>query len=180
MNIAKRVLGASAIVGMVVSLGACSSPSSPGTAVESLGVRYTESDVTVATDELGDLFGQPMSRLTIVQVLAMTQPFIDIAQMVGIDRDSPEIEQLVAGYVEEFGKSPSELSAVTLDAITAEVISMEVAPVLSSPGVDELLVAAMSAPNTVINPRYGEFTAEESFVPAGPLADVVPLSTPGT
>lgn len=178
MKTVKRILAGGMIVGLAVSLGACSSAPNPGTAVESLGVTYTESDITVATDELGEVLGQALPRQNVVSVVAAAQPYFQVAELTGVSPESPEVQQLLEGILAETGTEAEGLNRATLDAVTVLLVSQVMAPQLEDPEVPEMLDSLMSPPNTVINPRYGSFDPEQGVIPAGVLADVVSMNTP--
>ncbi len=178
MKTVKRILSTGAILGLAVSLGACSSASNPGTAVESLGVTYTESDITVATDQLSDVLGQALSRQDVVFLLAAAQPYFEVASELGIDRDSAEVTQMLAMLVAETGGELESLDQSTLDALATIVVAQTMTTVPVDESAVDTLETLAQAPATVVNPRYGEYDLEQGFVPTGVLADVVELTTP--
>lgn len=179
MRTLRRILTTTASLGVAFSLTACSAAPNPGTAVESLGVTYTESDITVATDELGGVLGQRLARQDVVSIVAASQPYIDLADQMGVGRNSVETEEMLSQLLLQTGVESEDLSPTTMDVLTAIVVVDVISPEFANPEVVALLGELMASPNTIVNPRYGQFDPEMGLVPTGPLADVIDLNPSG-
>ncbi len=175
MKVNRRVLAVCVGVAAALSLGACSSGgANPGTAVESLGVRYTENDLTVATDELTSVMGQQLDRTSVVSFLALAQPYMAMADQVGVSLDDDQFTQPIDQLLETSGASRDGLSQATMDVLNAILLSQVVgASVQADPELNQDFAELIA--QTHVNPRYMSLSMEAGAVPAGPLADVVPL-----
>lgn len=175
MRIRTRILAVSAIAGIALGMTACSAAPNPGTAVESLGVTYTENDVTVAADELGQVLGQQLSRENVVSVLAIAQPYLQLGEQAGISADAPEIAGMRDEILAETGTDPASLHQTTNDVLSTMLVSQMLSMQVESAQLLGELTELASPPNTIVNPRYGQFSPEAGLTPPGPLADVVQI-----
>lgn len=155
----KRTLVSASLLVAALSVGACAS--GPGTAVESMGVRYSERDVTVAVDELAPAMQGQGDRQTVVNMLVQAQPIIQTAQAAGLVSEGDE--EFAAQEI--LGISADDLGRATRDILLTAVYAGQVGPAVN---VDDML-----PPETVVNPRYGSFNPETGQLQVLPLGDVV-------
>lgn len=180
MKLKRRILAAGAAITVAATLGACSGGANPGTAVESLGVRYTEADVTVAADQMEQVLGQEVQRNNVVGLLSVAQPYFSVAEQAGISLESPEVAGTVDEVLEYAGTDPASLTRASRDMLNALVLAQILGPLLQEePEAVIELESLMAEPNTTINPRYAQFELEVGIVPSGPFGDVVNSSQPG-
>lgn len=176
MKAPKRFLAAAAAVAFGLTLGACSSPADPGTAVESLGVRYTEADVTEVTEDMGVLVGQGLSRDDAVLMLAVTQPYLSVGKELGITAESAEVAQMVEETLSAAGTTAADISPQSVEVLVGLLVGQMIGPAAQAdPELGASLDALLMPPNTVVNPRYFSISPENGITPAGPLADVIEL-----
>lgn len=180
MKSQKRILAVGAALAIATTLGACSGGTNPGTAVESLGVRYTETDVTQAADQLTQVLGQNVQRDNVVAVLAVSQAYFKVGEELGMTAQSEEVSSMVEQVLVETGTDPETLSQASSDMLSALVLAQMISPAIQeSPEVGAQLEEMMLPPNTVINPRYAQFDPERGLVPAAPFGDVISESAVG-
>lgn len=171
-----RLLAVFASVGMLAGLGACTTG---GTAVQSLGVTYTESDVTVVADELAEIVGETsFSRQDAVGMLTQVQPLFAVGEAQGMDLSEESLSQSAQFFLDNIG---SDVDVETLSAATEQVlasvgVSSALAPVFqSNQQIVQEIMALMSPPNTTVNPRYLSVTPDGIQAPSL-LGDVVPVA----
>lgn len=164
LGLGKRALAGISMLAVAFSVGACAS--GPGTAVESLGVRYTERDVTVAADELAPVLqmsGQT-GRQIVVNLLAQAQPVIQTAEEVGLA--GPDDVDMAAEQI--LGRNADELGRATRDILLTSLYAGQVGPVVNPD--------ALFPPETIINPRYGELSPATGQLDVPTLGDVVTMT----
>lgn len=173
----KIVVGLAAL-SLTSLLGACAADN-PGAAVQSLGVTYSEADVTVVADQLSKLVGQQMPRNTVVQTLAQTEPILALADAVGMGITEEQFDSIGQMYVGQGSTiDPEDLSAPTKRVLAASAVSQSLGQIVSAqPQLYSQLMAMEQPPQTVVNPRYFAI-GSDGLVPAGLLGDA--FSTAGS
>lgn len=167
----RKVIAGLAVLALIPILGACAADN-PGTAVESLGTRYSEADVTVVADQLGKLFGQPLPRNAVVQTLAQTEPMLELADSVGMTVTQEQLDSVAEMFMSPASTiDPSTLSEATKRVLAASAVSQPLGQVVA--GQEDLydqFVQMQQPPYTVVNPRYF-VSGQDGLEPAGLLAD---------
>lgn len=169
----RRLLVALVSVGLLLGLGACTTG---GTAVQSLSVTYSERDVTVLADEMAQVVGQnSFSRQDAVGMLVQVQPLFAAAEAEGVTIDEEYVEGATKMFLDDLDSrvDPNKLSPVTKEVLTSITVSAALTPAFQlDPELGPSIMALMSPPETIVNPRYLSVTPDGLFPPQL-LGDVV-------
>lgn len=174
-----RVLAAFASLGLIMGLGACTT--SGGTAVQSLGVTYSENDVTVATRQLNDLLGAgKVTRQDTVALLTQVQPLVEVAKEQGVvDPSQAYFESAAKDVLAQVAPTAdiAKLNRATVEILAAQAVNSALSDALTAnPQLSTEVLSLMQKPNTEVNPRYLTVSDQGLTAPTT-LGDVVDLTS---
>lgn len=169
-----RILAVLGSLGLAAGLGACTTG---GDAVESMGVSYSENDVTVAVRDLNDLLGAgSVTRQDTVAFLAQVQPLITVAEENGlIDPTEEYLNQAAQEILVQISPEGdvTTMSPAARDILAAQAVNGVLSQaVAENPDLSTEIFQRLQQPSTMINPRYLSVTEQGMTAPTL-LGDVV-------